>query len=210
MLLCVIVTNSLLLPGPLWSILVQLVSWHLESNNLISTLQCGFRSKRKSTIDYLIRLETNIREAFIKNEHLIAIFFDLEKADDTTWKYGVMKDLHDLVIKGRLPQFIDGFLSKREFRVRVNSSLSDEKNQEESIPQGSILSVTLFNIKINNVIKELSSRIDGSLICFKSKYIHTIERKRQQGIKKISKCGAVNRFKFSKTKTKCVHFCHKK
>ena len=95
------------------------------------------------------------------------------------WKYGVMKGLHDLGIKGRLPQFIDGILSKRKFRVHVDSTLSDVKNQEESIPQGSILSITL--LKINNVITELASGIDGSLyvddlmICFKSKYIHTTE-----------------------------------
>ena len=50
----------------------------LESNNLISNLQCGFQSKN-GTIDHLIHLEINIRDAFIKNEHLIAIFFDLEK-----------------------------------------------------------------------------------------------------------------------------------
>ena len=94
-----------------------------------------------------------------------------------------MKDLRDFGIKGRLPQFIDGFLSKRKFKVDFDSTLSDVKNQKESIPQSSILSVTLFNIKINNVIKELLSGIDGSLyvddlmICFKSKYIHIIERK---------------------------------
>ena len=74
-----------------------------------------------------------------------------------------MKDLHDLDIKGRLPQFIDGLSSKRKFRACVNSTFSYVKNQEEGIPQGSILSVTLFNIKINNVIKELTSGIDVSL-----------------------------------------------
>ena len=65
-----------------------------------------------------------------------------------------MKDLHHQDIKVRLPQFIDGFLSKRKFRVCVDSSLSDVKNQEEGIQQGSILSVTLFNMKVNNVIKK--------------------------------------------------------
>ena len=54
----------------------------------------GFQ-KRRGTIDYLIQLETFIREAFIK-KHLMALFFDLEKAYDTTWKYGVMRDLYDL------------------------------------------------------------------------------------------------------------------
>ena len=77
-------------------------------------------------------------------------------------------------------QFIDGFLSKRKFKVHIDSTLSDVKNQEEYIPQGSILSLTPFNIKINNVIKELPSGIgslyiDDLMICFKSKCIYTIE-----------------------------------
>ena len=82
---------------------------------------------KKGKIDHLICLKTNIRETFIKNEHFIAIFFDLEKAYDTTWKCGVIKDLHDLGITGRLLQFIDGFLSKRKFRVCIDSTLSDAK-----------------------------------------------------------------------------------
>ena len=43
-----------------------------------SYLQCGFRSKRCTT-DHLVRLETVIREAVNRNEHLPAIFFDMEK-----------------------------------------------------------------------------------------------------------------------------------
>ena len=41
--------------------------WYLESNNLITKLQSGFRAER-STNDNLIRLETFIRDAFIKRE----------------------------------------------------------------------------------------------------------------------------------------------
>jgi len=40
-------------------------------------------------------LETFVRETFIRKQHAVAIFFDLEKAYDTTWKYGIMKDLFD-------------------------------------------------------------------------------------------------------------------
>ena len=75
--------------------------WFLESNGLITNFQCDFRSKR-STVDHLVRLETFVREAFIKKEHLTAVFFDLEKAYDTTWKYGIMRDLSDFGLKGRL------------------------------------------------------------------------------------------------------------
>ena len=85
--------------------------WFLESNNLISDFQCGFRSQR-STVDHLVRFETFIREAFVKNEHLVAVFFDLEKAYDTTWRHGILKDLHDLGLRGHLPIFISNFLKR--------------------------------------------------------------------------------------------------
>ena len=61
--------------------------WYQESNGFIFNLQCGFWNKR-STNDYLIRLETTIREVFIRKE--------LEKTYDTTWKYEIMRDLYDL------------------------------------------------------------------------------------------------------------------
>ena len=65
----------------------------------------GFR-KRRGTIDHLIRLENFIREAFIRKQHLMAVFFDLEKAYDTMWKYGILRDLYNLGLRGRLPMFI--------------------------------------------------------------------------------------------------------
>ena len=63
--------------------------WFLESNNILSNTQCGFR-KNRSTIDHLVRLETFIRDAFVNKEHAVSIFFDLEKANDTTRKYGIL------------------------------------------------------------------------------------------------------------------------
>ena len=103
--------------------------WYLESNNLITKLQSGFRAER-STNDNLVRLETFIRDAFIKREHVVAVFFDLEKAYDTTWRYGILKDLHNFGMKGRLPNFIKSFLEDRTIQVRVGSTLSDLYDQE--------------------------------------------------------------------------------
>ena len=50
----------------------------LESNNRISRFQSGFRSDC-STTDNLVRLETFIRDAFIKKEHVVAVFFIWKK-----------------------------------------------------------------------------------------------------------------------------------
>jgi len=52
--------------------------WFLERDKLITPLQCGFR-KQRSTKDYLVRLESFIREVFIQRQHAVAVFFDSEK-----------------------------------------------------------------------------------------------------------------------------------
>ena len=53
--------------------------WYLENNGLLAKQQCGYRLN-KSTVDHLVRLETFIRDAFIHNQHLVTVFFDLQKA----------------------------------------------------------------------------------------------------------------------------------
>ena len=98
--------------------------WFIESNNLYTNSQCDFRSQR-STMDHVVRLETSIREANIQRQHFIAVFFHLEKAYETTWIYGIMKDLHNMGLRGRLPNFIKAFLTDRKFQVRIGTTLSD-------------------------------------------------------------------------------------
>ena len=63
--------------------------WCLESSSLITEAQSGFR-KTRSTMDHLVRSETFVREGFLNREHVVFIFLDLEKAYDTTWKYGII------------------------------------------------------------------------------------------------------------------------
>ena len=176
--------------------------WFLEYNNIISPVQSGFRSER-STNDNLVRL---IRDVFIKKEHVVAVFFDLEKAYDTTWKYGILRDLHEVGMKGRLATFIESFLVERSIQVRVGSTLSDIFHQSQGVPQGSILSTTLFNVKINSIMNCLDPKTDGSLyvddfcMCYRSISMQTIERHLQQCINRKEYWASHNGFKFSKSK----------
>ena len=87
--------------------------WYLERNKLISPMQCGFR-KQRSTTDHLVRLESFVREAFVQRQHAVGVFFDLEKAYESTWKFGIMRDLHNAGLRGRLPLFIESFLKNRQ------------------------------------------------------------------------------------------------
>jgi hypothetical protein len=185
-------------------------TWYLETNHLVSELQSGFR-KRRSTTDQLVRLESFVRKAFVRGEHAVAVFFDLEKAYDTTWKHGILQDLESAGLWGRLPTFICNFLANRKFRIKSGANLSDTYKQEIGVPQGSILSGTLFVLKINSIVNGLPPVVKGSLfvddflICYRSKNMQSIERVLQGHLHKIDMWANNNGFRFSQLKTVCMY-----
>ena len=77
------------------------LTWYLERHMVITEYQSGFR-RRRSTVYNLVTLETSFRDAFVGRKHLVSIFFDLEKAYDTTWKHGILLDLYKTGLRGRL------------------------------------------------------------------------------------------------------------
>ena len=81
----------------------------------------------------------------------------------------------------------------RKFKVRLDNTHSSLNPQEEGVPQGSILSPTLFTVKINSIIDALPQDIEKSL------YVDDLAV--------LVTCADENGFKFSPTKTLCVHFC---
>ena len=83
-------------------------TWFLEQGGILTNSQCGFR-KGRSTVDHLITLDTVVRAAFQKRRHVGAIFFDLEGAYDTTWRYGVLSKAWKCGIRGHLGFFIANF-----------------------------------------------------------------------------------------------------
>ena len=56
-------------------------------------------------------------------------------------------------------------------------------------------------------LTDCSLYVDDFCICYRSKSMATIERQLQQNLNKIENWAISNGFKFSKSKTQCVHFC---
>jgi len=154
--------------------------WFLENNSILTEYQSGFR-KNRSTTDQLIWLETYIRKAFVRREHVVSVFFDLDKALTTTWQYGIPRNLHEVGIRVQLHDFISKFLNVRCFRVHVGSCLSDLFDQKMGVPQGALSSVTLFILKINSNIKCLLVGVRRSLYVVWFLYLFPLEKFNSNG-----------------------------
>jgi len=74
-----------------------------------------------------------------------------------------MRDTYNAGLRGGLPGFIEDLLKNKKFHVRIGSCYSDFFDQEMGVPQGSILSVTLFGLEIKSILSKLSHRVSNVL-----------------------------------------------
>jgi len=189
--------------------------WIMESENFICSAQSGFRANR-STIDNLVKLETHLSNSISERQHTIAIFFDIKKAYDTAWRFGLLKRLHEIGLRGHLPLFVQNFLTNRSIKVRVGTSFSQPYELLDGIPQGSVLSCTLFLIAINSITTALPASIhsvlyvDDFTIYASGSNTHTIERQLQMGLNSLARWSQQSGLQFSQEKTVSIHVCRKR
>lgn len=94
------------------------------------------------------------------------IAFTMKKVYNATWYQGILLDLYAFNFRGCMLLFFRNFLSQLLFQVYIGSILSDPQEHEMDVLQGSVLAITytLFNIKINSMLKCLSS-FGGLAVC---------------------------------------------
>ena len=119
--------------------------------------QEGFTEGR-NTIRYLNRLHIGIESDKEKNLTVLVLFVDFEKAYDSIWKRGLITKLYNLKVRGNILQLIDDFMSKRRVALHINGVLGEQKlTGEYGLPQGAVLSVTLFKIFLMDFGNELEN-----------------------------------------------------
>ena len=176
--------------------------WYLEKYGILDKSQCGFRN-RCSTTDHLVSLERYVHDAFARKQQAVGLFFNLEKAYETTWQYGIIRDLHRIGLRGRLPVFVSEYLRDRRIRVRIGNTLSDEFYPEEGVSTGGVLAVTCFGLKINELLSLIAMDIlralfaDDLAICFRGRSLDTIKRHLQQAVNAIQEWATRNGFRFA-------------
>jgi hypothetical protein len=105
---------------------------------------------RHSTALQCMRLTDHVTLNFNNNVSTAAVFLDIEKASDKTWHLGFIYKLTKLEFSINLIKLISSFLSQRKFRVSVEGEMSSPREMRAGVPQGSVMSPTLYNININD------------------------------------------------------------
>ncbi|PIC15799.1 hypothetical protein B9Z55_022637 [Caenorhabditis nigoni] len=138
-------------------ILSRLASY-LDERQFWSMNQHGFRAKKSTVTNMMETLNdwTNI----IENKGQVdVIYLDFSKAFDKIPHDRLLNKLLQLKLNAHLLMWIDNFLSDRNYRVKVGTTLSCSKPATCGVPQGAVLSPVLFGIYVNEISSILPSEV---------------------------------------------------
>ena len=116
--------------------------------------QSGFRSGFCS-LDGISRLENTVRVNQAEGTATLAIFLDITKAFESVNHNLLFHKLLQKNISGNLARFIYNFLQNRTIVVRNGNVLSKEYPVPIGLPQGSVISPTLFNLFTADLLKDI-------------------------------------------------------
>ena len=108
-------------------------------------------------------MESDISETFAAWVELVYIVFDTKRAYDTTRRYGIVKVVHENGIRGNMANFIMNLLKERQFRTHVADVYSSPHEQQQGVPQGSVLSCCLFALELDKITTCAPVNFMGSL-----------------------------------------------
>ena len=139
----------------------RLISY-LESNSLLAPTQSGYRQNH-STEDQLAYFTQEVEDAFQEKKKVLAVYFDLSKAFDTVWKDGLLLKLLRNGVSGKMYKWLSDFLLQRTARVKLDEQLSNLVKMKEGVPQGGVISSTLFLVYINDLVEALPRHVLNTL-----------------------------------------------
>ena len=198
---------------------------HLESHHLLSDHQYGFRSAR--SCGDLLSFVSHIWSSALKEfGETTAVALDISKAFDRVWHKQLLAKLPSFGIPPNICLLLSSFLTGRSISVKVDGHSSPSTLINSGVPQGSVLSPTLFLLFINDLLSCTSNPIhsyaDDSTLHISSRFEaapstiqlsnsrNNINVSLNEDLQTICTWGVDNLVNFNSTKTQCTTFSLKR
>ena len=137
----------------------RLTAW-LECNEVLSDLQNGFRPNR-SCQEHMITLHNIALNRKLNGEDTYCCFIDFRKAFDSVDRKLLWQKLIHYGVNGPFLGTLKCMYAGFECAVEVNGSCTPWFNVSNGVKQGCLLSPSLFNLFVNDLLLSLSASEHG-------------------------------------------------
>ena len=130
---------------------------HLEINNLSNKHQSAYKSGH-STETALLNIKNDIHTSLSYDKPVGLVLHDLSAAFDTIDHQLLIDRLkHCFGFGGKILQCFHSYISQRKQAVKIHGTLSESKNLDFGVPQGSVLGPLLFTLYTSPLSKLIST-----------------------------------------------------
>ena len=171
--------------------------------------QAGFRSG-KSCTSQLLNLTQHIEDGYEEGMITGTAFVDLSAAYDTVNHRLLIQKFYNTTLDSQLCRVIQNLLSDRRFYVELNNERSRWRIQKNGLPQGSVLSPTLFNIYTNDqpILDGTRSFIYADDLCVTAQYptFQEVEQQIEEALGELTHYYRSNSLRANPDKTQVTAF----
>jgi hypothetical protein len=138
------------------SIICEKINDFVESNNIITKNQHGFRRNRSCSTN-LLEFYGGVYSEFDEGKAIDIIYLDFKKAFDKVNHKLLIDKIRSIGIKGKISNWIENWLKNRKQRVMINGATSEWADVTSGIVQGSCMGPNLYIL--------YSSDLDADVTC---------------------------------------------